>query len=659
MADVSRAVSIIFTADTIAAQAAVRQMADSLASIGASGAGTRDLSKNIDDVGASAQRAASSLDFFANIVKAAFVQKLVQEFVDANVAVQNFERAMTIIRGTSVAAGDDLDYVRQISEKLGLELTSTAKSFVQISAASQGTSLEGQKTRDIFEAIVKAMSLLGKSSAETEGALLAVQQMISKGTVSSEELRGQLGERLPGAFQIAARAVGVTTAELGALLKSGDIVATEFLPKLADELNRTFGDTKYVETYTASLNRLTNSWKEFAISVGEAGVFNLLTAALNGATAATKFFSEEFKIFVDIYTAYQNVIRRGSVSGFADDLKQALAPLTSLNFGFKQNNESVAENERLLRAAAEANAYFNTNSVETTKLLRQQQGALDELGKEATTAQELLSKLGVDPKKIKDPLFDAQQAFSDLVNTAQATGNELFAAFGKALNTAKVQEDINLLGASLAEAYKTGQISGDLLVKMAGELATQQDKVTKSTDTAAKALAEQTKEMEKSKQAAEKFALEMEKLASNERIKTLEFSAKINVAEIEAQTKRVEAAFESINNTITDTGKTLTSLINTFAESAGFLTLSQLNVITDQIEKERLMRQQAFELQKALTQAQIENLNAQTRALATGDAIIKIDGAGLQPHLEAFMWEILKQIQVRASKDGLAFLLGT
>jgi len=47
-----------------------------------------------------------------------------------------------------------------------------------------------------------------------------------------------------------------------------------------------------------------------------------------------------------------------------------------------------------------------------------------------------------------------------------------------------------------------------------------------------------------------------------------------------------------------------------------------------------------------------------TKALASGDAIIKIDGAGLQPHLEAFMWEILKAVQVRANRDGLAFLLG-
>ena len=40
-------------------------------------------------------------------------------------------------------------------------------------------------------------------------------------------------------------------------------------------------------------------------------------------------------------------------------------------------------------------------------------------------------------------------------------------------------------------------------------------------------------------------------------------------------------------------------------------------------------------------------------------ALIKIDGAGLQPHLEAFMWEILRTIQTRVNADGLKLLLGT
>lgn len=66
-----------------------------------------------------------------------------------------------------------------------------------------------------------------------QGAFLALGQMISKGKVQAEELRGQLGERLPGAFQLAAKAMNMTTAELDKFMADGKLTAEELLPKLA------------------------------------------------------------------------------------------------------------------------------------------------------------------------------------------------------------------------------------------------------------------------------------------------------------------------------------------------------------------------------------------------------------------------------------------
>ena len=51
-------------------------------------------------------------------------------------------------------------------------------------------------------------------------------------------------------------------------------------------------------------------------------------------------------------------------------------------------------------------------------------------------------------------------------------------------------------------------------------------------------------------------------------------------------------------------------------------------------------------------------MQEKTNAMKSGDALIQIDGAGLQPHLEAFMWEILSAIQMRVSEEGHAMLLG-
>ena len=68
------------------------------------------------------------------------------------------------------------------------------------------------------------------------------------------------------------------------------------------------------------------------------------------------------------------------------------------------------------------------------------------------------------------------------------------------------------------------------------------------------------KTKDKAKDAAKEsdnFRIKMEEIASNERIKNIEAYVSLNVADLEAQTKRVEAAFDSINTTINSTGDLL------------------------------------------------------------------------------------------------------
>ncbi|MBK8225382.1 MAG: phage tail tape measure protein [Candidatus Obscuribacter sp.] len=165
------------------------------------------------------------------------------------------------------------------------------------------------------------------------------------------------------------------------------------------------------------------------------------------------------------------------------------------------------------------------------------------------------------------------------------------------------------------------------------------------------------KTKDKAKDAAKEsdnFRIKMEEIASNERIKNIEAYVSLNVAELEAQTKQVEAAFDSINTTINSTGDLIGSLFGSYDKADTFTKLQ----IIEQIEAENKRRDAALQLQKELTQAEIENIRAKTRALDRGDSILKIDGTGLAPQLEAFMWEILKAIRVRANADFADYLLG-
>ena len=199
-------------------------------------------------------------------------------------AVQ-FDRIRTglqFVAGSAEGAAQEMQFVRDVANGLGLELATTAEAWTQFASAAKGTALEGDGAREVFVALTKAASVMDLSVEQTQGALLALQQIMSKGTVQAEELRGQLGERLPGAFQIAARAMGVNTQQLGEMLQKGKVLASDFLPKFAAELERTFGDRVPAAARSAQsqLNRFSNALTELKLNFAESGFLEGVTTGL-------------------------------------------------------------------------------------------------------------------------------------------------------------------------------------------------------------------------------------------------------------------------------------------------------------------------------------------------------------------------------------------
>lgn len=189
---------------------------------------------------------------------------------------------------TAGRGAEQMAFVSRLATKLGLDLTSTAQAYAGFASAARGTSIEGEKTQQVFTAIAKASAVMGLSTDETRGALLAVQQMMSKGVVSAEEFRGQLGERMPIALQTGARALGVTTAEFSKLLETGQIVAADFLPKFAKAMEESVGAAaeKAAGRLDGAVARMGNAWQTLLQSVGDAGVAKGMAAGADGLAAA-------------------------------------------------------------------------------------------------------------------------------------------------------------------------------------------------------------------------------------------------------------------------------------------------------------------------------------------------------------------------------------
>lgn len=200
--------------------------------------------------------------------------------------------ALGYILNSTDQASDRIEKLKETANRLGLEFVSLTKTYSSFIGAAKASNFDMREAENIFNSVAGAGAKLHLSADQVSGSLLAIQQMISKGTVSSEELRGQLGERLPGAFSIAARAVGVTEVELGKMLKSGELLASDLLPKLSAELDKTFNLDKEtrIESIQASWNRLKNSFSTAVDENGNVKIF--FQSILDSLTAvSTKLFS--------------------------------------------------------------------------------------------------------------------------------------------------------------------------------------------------------------------------------------------------------------------------------------------------------------------------------------------------------------------------------
>jgi tape measure domain-containing protein len=233
--------------------------------------------------------------------------------VDVSLQYERVENTLKAVTGSASDAADELAFLVKEADRLGVSIAGSAQSYAQFLAAVKGTKLEGEPARQIFLSILEASGKLGLSVEKTEKALLALNQMMSKGTIQAEELKGQLGDALPIAMQVMSRAAGVTTAELMDMMKEGQLISDEMLPKFAEELRKTLGTdaTSRIDTNAASFARLRNEIGLLAKEVG-GPLTDALANAAEGWSRLFKHFrqtSEMDAVKTDLVDLRSEVVR--------------------------------------------------------------------------------------------------------------------------------------------------------------------------------------------------------------------------------------------------------------------------------------------------------------------------------------------------------------
>lgn len=187
----------------------------------------------------------------------------------------------------------NLDFANRLAKKYHQNQIEIIDNFAQFHAACMSTNMSLEDQQKIYEALTRAAAYFHMSESRAKDMMVAVTQMISKNVVSSEELRRQLGNALPGAFNMMANAVGVTTAELEKLLKAGKLASGPALIKFADELNKQTQNISF-DSVQLKINDLQNAWTKL---VDNSGFEQFYKDILDWATGALNSLSETFKGF--------------------------------------------------------------------------------------------------------------------------------------------------------------------------------------------------------------------------------------------------------------------------------------------------------------------------------------------------------------------------
>lgn len=274
------------------------------AAINKTGATSKKTASDLNDLAQATPAASSGLDTLISrygglAAATAAATAAIKSSIEAALGMEKINAMLKSATGSAEEAGLAYQFIRQEANRLGLDIETSAKSFAKFSASARGTSLEGEGVQKVFTGVAEAGAAMKLSTEEMDGVLLALSQMMSKGTVQAEELRGQVGERLPGAYKLSAEAMGLTEQELGKQLELGQVMATDMLPKLAEKLHQVYGPAaaQAAQDTTANFARLKNEVFEQAAAFGKdlLPAVNMVLSALSGGIQVVGAMIKMFK----------------------------------------------------------------------------------------------------------------------------------------------------------------------------------------------------------------------------------------------------------------------------------------------------------------------------------------------------------------------------
>jgi len=154
---------------------------------------------------------------------------------------------------------------------------------------------------------------------------------------------------------------------------------------------------------------------------------------------------------------------------------------------------------------------------------------------------------------------------------------------------------------------------------------------------------------------AQELTIELEKLASNERIRAMEFKVELDIEKVKAAAEVMTSILDSTQSFFESSGTVISSLVEGLSNAFGF---REKEFFKEQIQQEMDLRQQEIDLQYAVLEAQERMFQSQLDLNREG-LNVKITSDGLDADLEKIMITILNRVRTTIVGDYSQFLLAS
>jgi tape measure domain-containing protein len=210
--------------------------------------------------------------------------------------MENIRVASLLASGSSKKSAEDLVYVNQLTERLGLRYKDTAKAFATFNVGALSGGVDEITAKKVFTQISEGLASAGTSADSAKLAFLGFRQMISGSVVQAQEIN-QIVDQVPafsGAAVQALDEMGLRSADhfdkatksFKDTIKTAGVDAKEFtkiVARILSDQGRTSGALEaFMQSMTAAENRMINSTNKAIEGVANAGMTDIFMNSFGG-----------------------------------------------------------------------------------------------------------------------------------------------------------------------------------------------------------------------------------------------------------------------------------------------------------------------------------------------------------------------------------------